>query len=51
MHPNPGLAELVPATGLPELVEGRSFSLQTKRKEPGFDKLSQAGLGVRGGWL
>ena len=42
MHPN---------SGLPELVEGRSFSLEAKRKEPGFDKLSQAGLGVGGARL
>jgi len=34
-------------SGLPELVEGHSFSFCTARQEAGFDKLSQAGLGVR----
>jgi hypothetical protein len=39
---------IIPQTGLPELVEGPFFSWFGKEEGTGFDKLSQAGVGVSG---
>jgi len=40
------LARLAARPGVPELVEGHSFSSHSARDREGFDKLSQAGFGL-----
>ena len=47
--PPPVRPELTTRAGLPELVEGPSFSSGTPEKGAGFDMLSQAGAGIQPG--